>query len=329
MTSQHPAAGRISGWDKAAIAGLGGAGAILSFDALQQMAGAIHVRDSLTWLFPLVIDGFIAYGVRALLVNRHAPLRARAYVWLLFGVATTTSIWANALHAVRLNQQAPTAAGDLRLDDATVGVLSTVAPLALAGAVHLYILIARGADTATHQTQRDTGAAKAASPSAPSPPRSHPSPVHPGTARSLAHSRHRTRSPHAAVHHHVERIPQPARTGHRTGYRSGFAQAAAPQALLAATSTSPGSGGPASNPSAGPSAGRPPSARPRSEVDADSATGFDERVLRAARTTVQAEGRVRRDSIAGALRSQSISISNARLTALIAQLREEHTRRSS
>ncbi|MCC9707135.1 DUF2637 domain-containing protein [Streptomyces sp. MNU76] len=132
----------MTGWDRAAIVALGTAGCALSYDALQQMAVAIHVRGFLTYLFPLVIDGFIAYGVRALVVLRAAPLGARAYVWTLFGTATAASIWANALHAVRLNEQ-QTTTGRLRLGDTTVGVLSTLAPLALAGAVHLYILIAR------------------------------------------------------------------------------------------------------------------------------------------------------------------------------------------
>ncbi|MFJ8676268.1 DUF2637 domain-containing protein [Streptomyces sp. NPDC093589] len=131
----------VGTWDRLAIVALGAAGCALSYDALQQMAVAIHVRGWLTYLFPLVVDGFIAYGVRALLVLSAAPLRARAYVWLLFGTATTASIWANALHAVRLNQQ--TAQDGLRLGDTVVAVLSTLAPLALAGAVHLYILITR------------------------------------------------------------------------------------------------------------------------------------------------------------------------------------------
>ncbi|MGY5121792.1 DUF2637 domain-containing protein [Streptomyces sp. 900105755] len=114
----------------------------LSYDALRQMAVAIHVRGVLTYAFPLVIDGFIAISVGALLMLRTAPLRSRVYVWGLVGSATVTSIWANALHAVRLNQQARHGDG-LRLDDVTVGVLSAVAPLALAGAVHLYIVIRR------------------------------------------------------------------------------------------------------------------------------------------------------------------------------------------
>lgn len=133
----------ISGWDRAVVIALGGAGCALSYDALQQMAVAIHIRGFLTYLFPLVIDGFIAYGIRALLVLRDAPLRARLYVWTLFGTATAASIWANALQAVRLNEDTVTGPG-LRLGDLVVAVLSTIAPLALAGAVHLYILIARG-----------------------------------------------------------------------------------------------------------------------------------------------------------------------------------------
>ncbi|MEU7254900.1 DUF2637 domain-containing protein [Streptomyces rimosus] len=140
-TPQAPGGHRATSWDRAAITVLGAAGCALSYDALQQMAAAIHVRGLLTYLFPLVIDGFIAYGVRALIILRTAPFRSRLYVWALFGTATTASIWANALHAVRLNQQAPDA--ELRLGDLTVGVLSTLAPLALAGAVHLHILIAR------------------------------------------------------------------------------------------------------------------------------------------------------------------------------------------
>ncbi|MFE2867226.1 DUF2637 domain-containing protein [Embleya sp. NPDC059259] len=154
-TFHAPGSARATTWDRAAIAGLGLAGFALSYDALRQMAVAVHVRGALSFLFPLLIDGFIAYGIRALLVLRTAPPAARVYVWALFGSATGASIWANALHAVRINQQ--TDPGDdpgLRLGDTTVGVLSTLAPLALAGAVHLYILIARQPAPATAVTDR-------------------------------------------------------------------------------------------------------------------------------------------------------------------------------
>ncbi|MFD5385610.1 DUF2637 domain-containing protein [Streptomyces sp. NPDC127074] len=123
------------------IALLGAIGFALSYDALRQMAVAVHIRGLLTYAFPLVIDGFIAIGVGALLILRTAPWRSRLYAWALVGLATATSIWANALHAIRLNQQ--TRHTGLHLDDFTVGALSAIAPLALAGAVHLYLVIRR------------------------------------------------------------------------------------------------------------------------------------------------------------------------------------------
>lgn len=113
----------------------------LSYDALRQMAAASHIHQVLTYAFPLVIDGFIAIGIGALLILRTSPLRPRLYVSVLVGIATGTSIWANVLHAVRLNQQ--TRRSGLALDDITVGVISAIAPLALAGAVHLYLLVQR------------------------------------------------------------------------------------------------------------------------------------------------------------------------------------------
>ncbi|KUJ69550.1 hypothetical protein ACZ90_10675, partial [Streptomyces albus subsp. albus] len=113
----------------------------LSYDALRQMAAASHIHRVLTYAFPLVIDGFIAIGVGALLVLRTAPVRSRRYVGALVGVATITSIWANVLHAVRLNQQ--THQDGLTLDNITVGVISAIAPLALAGAVHFYLIVQR------------------------------------------------------------------------------------------------------------------------------------------------------------------------------------------
>ncbi|MEV0038874.1 DUF2637 domain-containing protein [Streptomyces sp. NPDC050804] len=143
---------RATWWDQLAIILLGFAGCALSFDALRQMATAVHVRPQLTYLFPVVIDGFIAYGVRALLVLREAPLPARLYAWALFITATAASIWANGLHALDLNQ--PGAVG-LHLDDTTVTVLSAIAPLALAGATHLHILITRYGGTDPARTPAD------------------------------------------------------------------------------------------------------------------------------------------------------------------------------
>jgi hypothetical protein len=159
-TTNAPTPALVTGWDRLAVIVLGTAGCALSASALMQMATAIHIRPRLAYLFPLAIDGFIAYGIRALLVLRTAPLRARLYVWMLVGSATGVSVWANALHAVRLNQTA-SATGGLELGDTVVAALSTVAPLALAGAVHLYILIARGPDNHADRPEVSTATATA------------------------------------------------------------------------------------------------------------------------------------------------------------------------
>ncbi|WP_333768198.1 DUF2637 domain-containing protein [Streptomyces sp. IBSBF 2435] len=157
-----PGRGR-SWWDPLALILLGLAGGALSYDSLRQMAVAVHIRPHLAYLFPLVIDGFIAYGVRALLVLRDAPWPARAYAWTLFGTATTASLWANALHAVRLNQPG---VHTLLLGDHTVAVLSAIAPLALAGATHMHILIGRHSHTTAAGTLTMIPAAPAVIPAA-------------------------------------------------------------------------------------------------------------------------------------------------------------------
>lgn len=134
---------RMSVWDRAAIILLGAAGFAFSYDALRQVAIAIHARESLSYLFPVFIDGFIAYGVRALVLLRHSGFGARLYAWFLFLAATGSSLWANALHAITLNHGPQSGPSPLHLGDSVVGVLSTLAPLALAGSVHLYIIMAR------------------------------------------------------------------------------------------------------------------------------------------------------------------------------------------
>ncbi|MGM0347233.1 DUF2637 domain-containing protein [Streptomyces sp. Adlamb9] len=199
------------------VALVGTIGFALSYDALRQMAVAIHVRGVLTYAFPLVIDGFIAIGVAALLVLRTAPWRSRLYVWTLVGLATVTSIWANALHAVRLNQQAHTSG--LHLDDLTVGALSAIAPLALAGAVHLDLVIRR------HPTPRVQEAAAATSHNA------------------LGHSHNGTHCAVPPAHSQDGAfVPKPVRSSPDVAERADAAEAAVkvPQALKPPTTTEEG-----------------------------------------------------------------------------------------
>ncbi|MFG3363519.1 DUF2637 domain-containing protein [Streptomyces sp. NPDC048156] len=327
MSQDAPTPARITGWDRAAIVALGGAGCALSYDALQQMANAIHVRGPLTFVFPLVIDGFIAYGVRALLVLRTSSFAARLYVWMLFGTATAASIWANALHAVRLNQQRPEGGG-LRLGDVTVGALSTLAPLALAGAVHLYILIARRVTEAAHRGHTDTFDVR--------------------TDRTTAD---RPETPLAADGHR----PVPVTAGHSAVSQSSRpAVTSGPDTRLTADREEP-SGHPESTPEPEPmpsghdaDLGGQPVSRPalvtRLRLAAPSVTepetgpdtfsetsdngGPDtapsaDTLLPIARQAVAEAGKVTREVVADAIRGQGKTLANDRLTALMQQLRTE------
>ncbi|WP_062209069.1 DUF2637 domain-containing protein [Streptomyces sp. NBRC 109706] len=176
MNANTPTATRR---DRYAIIGLGLAGCALSYDALVQMALAAHIRPPLTYLFPIVIDGFIAYGVRALLVLRTAPVRPRLYGWTLFIAATTASIWANCRHAINLNQP---------------------------GATHLHILINR---------HSHPPAASPSIPAGPPPTGQPPLPIRPAPAETNRPRRPGRRAdasiPHlatiiAAAHPHADHI---------------------------------------------------------------------------------------------------------------------------
>ncbi|MEV5847753.1 DUF2637 domain-containing protein [Streptomyces sp. NPDC051985] len=330
-----PSTAHVTRWDRAVVIALGGAGCALSYDALQQMAVAIHVRGLLTYLFPLVIDGFIAYGIRALLVLRDAPLRARLYVWTLFGTATAASIWANALHAVRLNEENTSATG-LRLGDTVVAVLSTIAPLALAGAVHLYILIARGPVKASDRSDRD-GLGQAGHPGQPErlpvtrtdrvgrqqPP---PGQVSAGQRATALTDRSRPsldkQTPDARTlagdsapadsgspdSSHRDRAPKAADLGGQPD--------TTPVVSDRQTVTEPVNGHPDNLP---PVRDRAPRTTGDRRPDPDT-----EELLEIARSAVRAEDKLTRKVVAQAIRGQQIPLSSDTLTALMVQLRQQH-----
>ncbi|MFC9643499.1 DUF2637 domain-containing protein [Streptomyces mirabilis] len=330
MSHSAPIQARITGWDRAAIVALGGAGCALSYDALQQMATAIHVRGPLTLVFPLVIDGFIAYGVRALLVLRTASFAARLYVWMLFGTATAASIWANALHAVRLNQQRPEGGG-LRLGDVTVGALSTLAPLALAGAVHLYILIARRVAEPGHRGHPDTfgvrtdriTADRPDTPVAADGPR--PAPVTSGHSAALSGPES---NPPA-----VTSGPDVPRAADRREPSGRPESVPGPESTHGGDTTDLG-GQPVSRPAqvtrlrlAAPSVTEPEDGPDTASETSDNG-GSDtapspDTLLPIARQAVAEAGKVTREVVADAIRGQGKTLANDRLTALMRQLRAE------
>lgn len=341
-TASTPKAAHTTGWDRAVVIALGGAGCALSYDALQQMAVAIHVRGFLTYLFPLVIDGFIAYGIRALLVLRDAPLRARLYVWMLFGTATAASIWANALHAVRLNEAVSDTG--LRLGDTVVAVLSTIAPLALAGAVHLYILIARGPAKDRDRSDRDDlgqaghlgqadrpegiAVTRTDRPGRPQPQAGQVSAGQPVTAltdRPRLSLDKQTRSARSLTGDSAPADSGSPVTGHHEPPHEaadlpGQSDTAPPVADRPA-GTEPVTGHRDSLAPVTP----PPVTDPDTRATADRRPDPDtEELLEIARSAVRAEDKLTRKVVAQAIRGQQIPLSSDTLTALMVQLREQY-----
>ncbi|AXI89623.1 hypothetical protein SAM9427_30610 [Streptomyces sp. ETH9427] len=339
-TAGAPSTAHVTRWDRAVVIALGGAGCALSYDALQQMAVAVHVRGLLTYLFPLVIDGFIAYGVRALLVLRDAPLRARLYVWTLFGTATAASIWANALHAVRLNEESTSATG-LRLGDMVVAVLSTIAPLALAGAVHLYILIARGPVKDSDRGDRDDlgqaghsgqperiavtradrggrqqpqpGQGSAGQPVTVLTGRPHLSlDKQTPSARSLTGGSAPADSSRPDTGHH-DREPKAADLGGQPD--------TAPAVSAREAVTEPVTGHLADLPPVTPP---PVTARGTRTTGGRRPDPDTEELLEIARSAVRAEDKLTRKVVAQAIRGQQIPLSSDTLTGLMVQLRQQH-----
>jgi hypothetical protein len=343
-TASTPKAAHVTAWDRAVVIALASAGCALSYAALQQMAVAIHVRGFLTYLFPPVIDGFIAYGIRALMVLRDAPLRARLYVWTLFGTATAASIWANALHAVRLNQESAPAAG-LRLGNAVVAVLSTIAPLALAGAVHLYILIARGPvqgsdrgdrGRAGHPGQADrpeSVAVTRADRPGHQPQVGQVSPGHPAAALTdgpRPSLDKQTSTPRSVTGDSDLTDTGSAVTGHHELPREAADLPGQPDTTLPVTDrpagTDPVTGHQDSpQPVTDPPVTPLPVSDPGTPVTGDRRPDPDtDELLEIARSAVRAEDKLTRKVVAQAIRGQQIPLSSDTLTALMVQLREQH-----
>ncbi|MEU2066186.1 MULTISPECIES: DUF2637 domain-containing protein [Streptomyces] len=334
----------MTAWDRSAIILLGAAGFAFSYDALRQIALAIHARETLSYLFPVFIDGFIAYGVRAIVLLRHQRFAARLYAWFLFLAATGASLGANALHAITLNDSPQAGRSALHLTDSVVGVLSMLAPLALAGSVHLYILMARTAERAVpDRADTGPGPVREESPTlervtvqqgprpleapAPMPLRRLTSgPSAPQDAAAVTVDLRKAeplpdvepRTEDAAAH------PSAGADGEETEGRSADGPGGGPADHAPATAV------PESTKSSGPTAVRTPTDGEKPSVPDDSECPQDREadddwlaeLLPIARAATERAGRTSREVVGDAVRKHQ-AISNDRLGVLLARLKEE------
>ena len=123
-------------WPGMALAGLLALFAfIISFDALRTLALACGIRASLSWMFPLIIDGSVLAFTWATWAFRTRGL-ATWYPWLMLVAFSAFSIAGNSLHAHAVPIDGMTLPGW------APGVVMSMPPIALLATTHMIVLAA-------------------------------------------------------------------------------------------------------------------------------------------------------------------------------------------
>ena len=113
---------------------------VLSFDALRVLAVACGVQESLSWMFPLIIDAPVLAFTWATWVFKTRGM-GQAYPWAMLIVFSMVSLVGNALHAH------PVETNGLLLPDWAAALLMTMPPVALLATSHMMVRAAsRGYD---------------------------------------------------------------------------------------------------------------------------------------------------------------------------------------
>ena len=105
----------------------------LSFDALRSLAELAGIRRSLTFLWPLVVDGFIVVATISAVLMRSRGWRVAWYPWATLILFGTISVIGNALHAH--------AHASSMIGVSVAAMVSAVPAIALLLASHLFVLV--------------------------------------------------------------------------------------------------------------------------------------------------------------------------------------------
>lgn len=113
--------------------------AILSFDALTELAKASGIRSEFSWMWAVVIDGFILVATLATFALQNRSRSSRYYAWITLGLFVIFSILGNAWHAA-------IARTDFVLPIWVSVIVTAVPPLALFLAIHLLVIMVSPTD---------------------------------------------------------------------------------------------------------------------------------------------------------------------------------------
>ncbi|MGB6051180.1 MAG: DUF2637 domain-containing protein [Rhodococcus sp. (in: high G+C Gram-positive bacteria)] len=157
---------------------IGIASFVLSFAALWDLATMAGVPRTLSWLWPVIVDGTILQATISVIALAHLDRHhsGRRFFWAVLIIAALVSIGANALHAF-ISQSGT-------LHPALSAAIATVAPVSLLAATHgLGILVrvptVRMADTAPESAGQDPALPEQALPDRALPEQALPEPALP------------------------------------------------------------------------------------------------------------------------------------------------------
>ena len=157
---------------------IGIASFVLSFAALWDLATMAGVPRTLSWLWPVIVDGTILQATISVIALAHLDRHhsGRRFFWAVLIIAALVSIGANALHAF-ISQSGT-------LHPALSAAIATVAPVSLLAATHgLGILVrvptVRMADTAPESAGQDPALPEQALPDRALPEQALPEPTLP------------------------------------------------------------------------------------------------------------------------------------------------------
>lgn len=105
----------------------------LSFTALSALAVTARIREHLSWIWPLLVDGLMVDATVAVVVLKGR--REQWYAWLLLIGGAVVSIAANAYHA--------TMPAGAAMPPGLAAAVSSVPPVVLLAATHLTVILTR------------------------------------------------------------------------------------------------------------------------------------------------------------------------------------------
>ncbi|MGO1922090.1 MAG: DUF2637 domain-containing protein [Microbacterium sp.] len=116
----------------------------LSFTALADLARRAGTPESLSWVWPLIVDGVIVVATISVVALSGHGVRATRYPWLLLAGGAAVSVSANITHAL--------IAADSTVPPVLAALVASVPPIVLLAITHLTVELTR------HQRHTPIGA---------------------------------------------------------------------------------------------------------------------------------------------------------------------------